>query len=62
MAITAMAPRSSAIANVKTNSFAPAGTRLPRSTITPTAKAMSVGIGIAQPEAASAPTLLVIAM
>ena len=46
---------SSTIASASRNSFAPTGTRLPSSAITPTEKAMSVAIGIPQPGASAGP-------
>ena len=44
-----IAPKSSKIANESKKSFKALGTRLPSSITTPTAKAMSVAVGIAQP-------------
>ena len=44
-----IAPRSSRIASVSRKIFSADGTRLPRSARTPTAKAMSVAAGMAQP-------------
>ena len=46
---------SSTIAMLRRRSLTPGGIRLPRSASTPTAKAISVAIGIAQPRAVSAP-------
>ena len=53
-----MAPMSSTIASVSRNSLRLAGTRGPSSASTPTANAMSVAIGIAQPSSPSPPTLM----
>ncbi|MNY48537.1 hypothetical protein D3C86_1838790 [compost metagenome] len=47
-----IAPRSSMIARVIRNNFSDTGTRLPSSASTPSAKAMSVAVGIAQPSRA----------
>ena len=47
----ATAPMSSTIAIVVSSSFSAGGTRRPSSASTPTAKAMSVAAGIAQPRA-----------
>ena len=44
-----MAPMSSTIANVSRKTFRLLGTRAPRIASTPTANAMSVAMGIAQP-------------
>ncbi len=41
------------IASAARNTFSAAGTRGPSSDITPSAKAMSVAVGIAQPRAVS---------
>jgi hypothetical protein len=57
MAMTKMAPRSSAMARVNRNSRALVGTRGPAAARTATAKAMSVAIGIPQPCAAGPPAL-----
>ena len=53
MAITAMAPMSSTMASVSKNSLSIGGIREPSSATTPTANAMSVAIGMPQPDAAS---------
>ena len=52
-----MAPMSSATASVSRKIFAASGTRLPASVTTPTAKAMSVAIGTAQPSLPGPPAL-----
>jgi len=49
MAMAAMEIRSSAIASVEKNTRTPLGTRLPKSDSTPSAKAISVAMGMAQP-------------
>ena len=55
-----IAHRSSIIASVKTKILRLAGIFLPKSAITPTAKAMSVAVGIAQPFiAAESPQLMI---
>jgi hypothetical protein len=47
------APRSSMIASAARNTLSEAGTREPSSDSTPSAKAMSVAVGMAQPRIAS---------
>jgi hypothetical protein len=48
-----MAPRSSKMASASRKTLRPIGTRAPSSDSTPTAKAMSVAAGIAQPRSAT---------
>jgi hypothetical protein len=57
MAITVMARMSSTMARVSRNTLAPAGTLEPSTASTPTAKAMSVAMGMPQPRPPSPPTL-----
>ena len=57
MAITTIAPMSSTIASESRKIFSGDGTRLPSKASTPTAKAMSVAIGIPQPALPSPPAL-----
>ncbi len=55
--MTAMDPMSSAIASPSSKTFRELGTRSPSRASTPTAKAMSVAIGMPQPRAPSPPAL-----
>lgn len=54
-AITTMAPMSSTIARAKSSTLSPGATRLPSNAKMPTAKAMSVAIGVPQPRLTGVP-------